>query len=112
MCDYKKPLLVFYCAKCGKPYNTIALTKPYVWTSNEIYEAIKRNERLEIVYSEHNPLHSDYCDCADDETSNDSFVNPDEFDLRLNRLLKEFEALPKNDIVNCLSFYLNVALSK
>ena len=34
-------------------------------------------------------------------------INPSEFDLRLNKLLKQFEALPKEELVNCLSFYLN-----
>lgn len=35
-------------------------------------------------------------------------INPSEFDLRLNKLLKQFETLPKEELVNCLSFYLNV----
>lgn len=35
-------------------------------------------------------------------------INPTEFDLHLNKLLKQFETLPKEDLVNCLSFYLNV----
>ena len=34
-------------------------------------------------------------------------INPSEFDLRLNKLLKQFETLPKEELVNCLSFYLN-----
>ena len=34
-------------------------------------------------------------------------INPSEFDLQLNRLLKEFESLPKEELVNSLSFYLN-----
>lgn len=35
-------------------------------------------------------------------------INPSEFDLRLNKLLKQFEALPKEELANSLSFYLNV----
>lgn len=35
-------------------------------------------------------------------------INPSEFDLRLNRLLKQFESLPKEELANSLSFYLNV----
>lgn len=35
-------------------------------------------------------------------------INPSEFDLHLNRLLKQFEALPKEELVSSLSFYLNV----
>jgi len=35
-------------------------------------------------------------------------INPSEFDLRLNKLLKQFEALSKEELANCLSFYLNV----
>lgn len=35
-------------------------------------------------------------------------INPTEFDLRLNRLLKQFETLPKEELVSSLSFYLNV----
>lgn len=35
-------------------------------------------------------------------------INPTEFDLHLNKLLKQFETLPKEELVNCLSFYLNV----
>ena len=35
-------------------------------------------------------------------------INPSEFDLRLNKLLKQFESLPKEEIVSSLSFYLNV----
>lgn len=35
-------------------------------------------------------------------------INPSEFDLRLNRLLKQFETLPKEELASSLSFYLNV----
>lgn len=35
-------------------------------------------------------------------------INPSEFDLRLNKLLKQFETLPKEELANSLSFYLNV----
>ena len=35
-------------------------------------------------------------------------VNPTEFDLRLNRLLKQFESLPKEELASSLNFYLNV----
>lgn len=35
-------------------------------------------------------------------------INPSEFDSRLNALLKQFESLPKEELVNSLSFYLNV----
>lgn len=34
-------------------------------------------------------------------------INPSEFEMRLNKLLKQFESLPKEDIVSSLSFYLN-----
>ena len=35
-------------------------------------------------------------------------INPSEFDLRLNKLLKQFEILPKEELASSLSFYLNV----
>ena len=35
-------------------------------------------------------------------------INPSEFDSRLNALLKEFESLSKNELVDSLRFYLNV----
>lgn len=39
---------------------------------------------------------------------NPTDINPSEFDLRLNKLLKQFETLPKEELANSLSFYLNV----
>lgn len=35
-------------------------------------------------------------------------INPTEFDLQLNKLLKQFETLPKEELINSLNFYLNV----
>lgn len=35
-------------------------------------------------------------------------INPSEFEMQLNKLLKQFESLPKEDILSSLSFYLNV----
>ena len=35
-------------------------------------------------------------------------INPTEFDLRLNRLLMQFESLTKEELASTLSFYLNV----
>ena len=35
-------------------------------------------------------------------------INPSEFELRLNNLLKQFESLSKEDLAGTLSFYLNV----
>ena len=35
-------------------------------------------------------------------------INPSEFDLRLNKLLKQFESLPKEELASSLNFYLNV----
>lgn len=35
-------------------------------------------------------------------------INPSEFDLRLNKLLKQFETLPKEELISSLNFYLNV----
>ena len=35
-------------------------------------------------------------------------INPSEFDLCLNKLLKQFETLPKEELASSLSFYLNV----
>ena len=35
-------------------------------------------------------------------------INPSEFDSQLNRLLKQFESLPKEELASSLSFYLNV----
>ena len=35
-------------------------------------------------------------------------INPSEFDLQLNRLLKQFKSLPKEELESSLSFYLNV----
>ena len=34
-------------------------------------------------------------------------INPTEFDLQLNKLLKQFETLPKEELASSLSFYLN-----
>lgn len=39
---------------------------------------------------------------------NPTDINPSEFDLHLNKLLKQFETLPKEELVSSLSFYLNV----
>ena len=35
-------------------------------------------------------------------------INPSEFESRLNKLLKQFESLPKEELASSLSFYLNV----
>ena len=35
-------------------------------------------------------------------------INPSEFDLHLNKLLKQFESLPKEELISNLSYYLNV----
>ena len=35
-------------------------------------------------------------------------INPGKFDLRLNKLLKQFETLPKEELISSLNFYLNV----
>lgn len=35
-------------------------------------------------------------------------INPSEFDSRLNKLLKQFETLPKEELISSLNFYLNV----
>ncbi len=35
-------------------------------------------------------------------------INPSEFDSQLNKLLKQFETLPKEELASSLSFYLNV----
>ena len=35
-------------------------------------------------------------------------INPSEFDSQLNRLFRQFESLPKEELVSSLSFYLNV----
>lgn len=35
-------------------------------------------------------------------------INPSEFDLRLNKLLKQFETLSKEELISSLNFYLNV----
>ena len=43
-----------------------------------------------------------------EEQGNPTDINPSEFDLRLNKLLKQFETLPKEELVSSLSFYLNV----
>ena len=42
-----------------------------------------------------------------DKQEADIDINPSEFEIRLNKLLKQFESLPKEDIVSSLSFYLN-----
>lgn len=50
-------------------------------------------------------------DCLDwiENQSETVEINPTEFDLRLNKLLKQFKILPKDDIIDTLNFYLNVA---
>ena len=35
-------------------------------------------------------------------------INPSKFDSQLNKLLKQFETLPKEELINSLNFYLNV----
>lgn len=49
-------------------------------------------------------------DCLDwiENQSETIEINPTEFDLRLNKLLKQFKILPKDDIIDTLNFYLNV----
>lgn len=49
-------------------------------------------------------------DCLDwiENQSETVEINPTEFDLRLNKLLKQFKILPKDDIIDTLNFYLNV----
>lgn len=37
-------------------------------------------------------------------------INPSEFDSQLNRLLKQFESLSKEELVNSLMFYLNIVM--
>lgn len=41
-----------------------------------------------------------------EQDENPDWCNPSEFDSRLNALLKEFESLPKEEIISSLSFYL------
>ena len=43
-----------------------------------------------------------------EQQGNPTEINPSEFDLRLNRLLKQFETLPKEELESSLSFYLYV----
>lgn len=43
-----------------------------------------------------------------EKQGNPTDINPSEFDLRLNKLLKQFETLPKEELASSLSFYLNV----
>lgn len=43
-----------------------------------------------------------------EKQGNPTKINPSEFDLRLNKLLQQFETLPKKELANSLSFYLNV----
>jgi len=43
-----------------------------------------------------------------EKQGNPTEINPSEFDLRLNKLLKQFETLPKEELASSLSFYLNV----
>jgi len=45
---------------------------------------------------------------TDEKQGEPTDINPSEFDLRLNKLLKQFEYLPKDDIAYGLHFYLNV----
>lgn len=42
-----------------------------------------------------------------EKQGNPADINPSEFDLRLNKLLKQFETLPKEELASSLSFYLN-----
>ena len=44
----------------------------------------------------------------DEKQGEPTEINPSEFDSQLNRLLKQFESLPKKDLASSLSFYLNV----
>lgn len=43
-----------------------------------------------------------------EKQGNPTDINPSEFDLRINKLLKQFETLPKEELASSLSFYLNV----
>ena len=47
-----------------------------------------------------------------EQQGNPTKINPSEFDLRLNRLLKQFETLPKEELADTLSFYLDVVIGE
>ena len=53
-----------------------------------------------------------YRDMVTDMLFEPKEINPSEFDKRLNSLLKEFESLPKEDLIDSLEFYLNVVKEK
>ena len=53
-----------------------------------------------------------YRDMVTDMLFEPKEINPSEFDKRLNSLLKEFESLPKEDLIDNLEFYLNVVKEK
>ena len=53
-------------------------------------------------------IHTDKAIAWLEKRSEPTDINPSEFDLRLNKLLKQFETLPKEELASSLSFYLNV----
>ena len=63
------PVLVFHCAKCGKPYQMVAMAfrlniRGCVEFNKLICDAAQNNERLSIYYGDENPL-KDGCNCEE-----------------------------------------------
>lgn len=66
--NYKRPVLVCYCAKCGKPYYASALNRhgdglAILDLDDVIDAAVSDGDRMEIYYGKENPL-KDMCKCG------------------------------------------------
>lgn len=66
--NYKRPVLVCYCAKCGKPYYASALNRHgdglSIWDLEDTIDAaVSDSDRMEIYYGKENPL-KDICKCG------------------------------------------------
>lgn len=70
--NYKRPVLVCYCAKCGKPYYASALNRhgdglAILDLDDVIDAAVSDGDRMEIYYGKENPL-KDICKCGKEKS--------------------------------------------
>lgn len=72
-------------------------------------ETVKKVQEDKDLYEKLNDLHGRVYDAYHLEKQGKPVeINLSEFDSQLNKLLKQFETLPKEELINSLSFYLNV----
>lgn len=72
-------------------------------------ETVKKVQEDKDLYEKLNDIHGRVYDAYYLEKQGKPVeINPSEFDSQLNKLLKQFETLPKEELINSLNFYLNV----